>query len=325
MKTRQNKQNVLIFCFFSILFAGLIGVEGYRKGVKYGKEGRIPIHPIHKNFSFSTTLPNGLTYVGNGGSNLDLIVLELGYYEPHTIQVLQESARWLSAKGHSNTYLDIGANVGLHTLAMSPLVNKVIAVEPYPVVLSTLHQHISLNKLTNVEVLELGFGNKNDKLKFVAPPDKDIGIGTFSTDVYDNNPFFKNRHHKTLESSELYFDIVPGDTVLKDQAIDILKVDIEGYERYALEGLKEVLQKNKPVVVMKLNQNRDGGFISSEQLESTLPDYTFYRITDDSHSPCLSTFKFDPNYKGQTQLFGVTEAYRDLSVKLMSTKCDELN
>lgn len=324
MKALQNKNPLLILCIFSLLFAGIIGMEGYRKGVKDGKEGRIPIHPVHKNFNFTTTLPNGLTYIGNGGSNLDLIVLELGYYEPQTIQVLQESARWLSSQGHSNTYLDIGANVGLHILAMAPLVNKAIAVEPYPVVLSTLHQHMAVNKLTNVEVLEVGFSNKKDKLKFVAPPDKDIGIGTFSTDVYDNNPLFRNRHHKTLETSEMYFDVVPGDTVLKDQPVDILKVDIEGYERFALEGLKEVLQKNKPVVVMELNQNNDGGFVSRDQLESTLPGYTFYKITSDSKEPCISSFTFNPDFKGQTQIFAVTASNGDLATRLMSTRCNEL-
>jgi FkbM family methyltransferase len=317
-------QTTLIICFFTVLFAGLIGIEGYQAGVKKGKKGRIPIHPIHKNFHFTTTLPNGLTYIGNGGSNLDLIVLELGYYEPHTIQVLQESARWLASLGHSNTYLDVGANVGLHILAMAPLVNKAIAVEPYPVVLTTLQQHIALNRLTNVEVLEVGFSNKKDKLKFVAPPDKDIGIGTFSKDVYENNPFFRDHHHKTLATSEMYFDVVQGDSLLKDQPVDILKVDIEGYERFALEGLKEVLHKNKPVVVMELNQNSDGGFVTNDQLESTLPGYKFYKITDDSDSPCLSPFKFDPNYKGQTQLFGLTESYSDLATRLLSSKCDEL-
>lgn len=312
------------YLLFSVLFAGLIGMEGYRAGVKEGKKGRIPIHPIHRNFHFTTTLPNGLTYIGNGGSNLDLIVLELGYYEPHTIQVLQESARWLASRGYSNTHLDIGANVGLHILAMAPLVNTAIAVEPYQVVLSTFHEHIALKKLTNVEVLEVGFSNKKDRLKFVAPPDKDIGIGTFSKDVYDNNPLFRARHHKTLETSEMYFDVVPGDTLLKDQPVDILKVDIEGYERFALEGLKEVLSRNKPVVVMELNQNSDGGFVSNEQLKSTLPGYSFYKITDDSNTPCLSPFSFNPDFKGQTQLLGVTESYSDLATRLLSIKCDEL-
>ena len=196
----------LLFVFILVITISLLGFEGYRQGYKARSNHSIVIGDEHKHFQFTTHLPNGMIYKGEGNSGLDQLVLQDGYYEPETIEVLHRIVKFIRANfkdNHDVTFLDIGANVGNHTMAMATEVDHVISVEPYPPILKRLHDHIQSNNLANVEVLEVGFGKSADKLKFAAPPDSDIGIGTFSSDVFDNQRRFHTYHAATYKNSEL--------------------------------------------------------------------------------------------------------------------------
>jgi FkbM family methyltransferase len=253
------------------------------------------VNPIHRRFKFSTRLPNGLTFLGRAGSNIDDTVLRDGYYEPEVVKALQLITKHLkSSPSQDNAgqdreivFLDVGANIGAYTLAMATEVDRIIAVEPYQPALDRLYAHIKENDLNNVEVLEIGFGNKKDKLQFQPPPDYYIGMGTFSIERSKNHRGAQNPAIK--KNRRLLLPVERGDDLLTEVDVDIVKIDVEGYERYVLEGLNNTLTRSRPTIMIEINHGGNGVFATEEQLRDVLPEhYALFFFNYYPNKACLA-------------------------------------
>ena len=324
----MSKKKLLLF--LSLLLAVLVGLlafrEGYHRGLSQCSQCHVNLHPHHFGAEFLTTFPNGVKFIGQFSAIMERELLRDGYYEPGTVAVLQKSAQYLKGKMSSATYVDIGANVGMSLLPVAPLVDKVIAVEPYPPVLIRLKKNVEINNFDHVAIVEKGLGNSRGRVKFALPPDWHSGVGSFSKDVFDHNSYLRDLHHESLEKSETYFDIVPGDELLDGQSVELLKIDVEGYERYVLEGMQKLLKTSRPIVIMELNRNADGGFTTEAELKNLFPaGSSFYQIGDPQSSACLSSFVFQENDFRQVQLFIVSSDHKELADNLMSQNCDSLS
>ncbi len=221
----------------------------------------------------------GLKYSGTSGSFVDNSVLFYGAYEKPEINFLIDLVKNLDS--NNVIFLDIGANSGLHSLALSNLVKEVHAIEPYPPILEKLKYNISQNHLNNIFVHAVGFGQESGSLPFFSPPSINTAIGTFSKDFADN---WNSKSKVTESSKEISLPIVNGDEYLTNKSIskiDIIKLDIEGYEKFALLGLKKIINNNRPIIVMELNMNNKEGFQDIEELFSILPkDYSGFEFNN---------------------------------------------
>ena len=66
--------------------------------------------------------------------------------------------------------------------------------------------------------------------------------------------------------------------------IDLIKIDIEGYEKPALSGLKRTIERDRPTVLIELNVTNDEGIKTKEDLTSLFPsDYTYLELLHKSH------------------------------------------
>ena len=86
----------------------------------------------------------------------------------------------------------------------------------------------------------MGLGNKNGELPFFEPPESNLGAGSF---IQREGPESKNNT----------MPLVVGDEWLHKKGIskvDIIKCDIEGYEKTAFLGLKQTLARNRLIIVM---------------------------------------------------------------------------
>jgi FkbM family methyltransferase len=262
-----------------LLLMAIVSFESFKVGYKTRRNESLLVNPIHRRFKFSTNLPNGLTFLGHAGSNIDDTILRDGYYEPEVVRTLQLIAKHLktlpskSSSGQENeiVFLDVGANIGAYTLAMATEVDRLIAVEPYQPVLDRLYAHIKENDLNNVEVLEVGFGDRKERQQFLPPPNYYIGMGTFSIEKSRNHRGAQNPSKKKNRS--LLLPVERGDDLLKGVAVDIIKLDVEGYERFVLEGLNNTLARSRPTIMLELKHNGNGVFVSEEQLRDVLPEH----------------------------------------------------
>jgi FkbM family methyltransferase len=130
---------------------------------------------------------------------------------------------------------DVGANVGYYSLLSSILTGangKVFSFEPVPRNIYFLKKHIALNKLDNVTVIDKAVSDKITKLKFSLSSNPSMGHisddGEIEVETINLDEF--NRQGNLLP--------------------DLIKMDIEGAEYYALSGAKELLKEKKPIIFL---------------------------------------------------------------------------
>jgi FkbM family methyltransferase len=135
---------------------------------------------------------------------------------------------------------DIGANVGYFSLLASVLVGekgKVFAFEPLPRNIEFLKKHISLNKLTNIEVIEAAVSSQSGEAFF------DLGASTAMGHLSDSG--------KLQVQMVCLDDLVSAGEVT---APDYIKLDVEGAEYDALRGAEAVIDKFHPVLFLDTHQ-----------------------------------------------------------------------
>ncbi len=167
--------------------------------------------------------------------------LMLGAYEPFFAH------EWRKAITPNMTIVDIGANIGYYTIIASAHVKegRVIAYEPEPVNVSFLKQSIAFNNCTNITLIESGLGDTDE-----------------SRDLYLDSD---NKGKHTLLPGEQKGAVkirIPLTTLdhsldtLGITRVDLIKMDIEGWEVKALRGMRETLRRDHPILFFEYAPNR---------------------------------------------------------------------
>lgn len=143
---------------------------------------------------------------------------------PHLFSLIKEN----------DIVIDAGANIGVFSVIASKLVGEkgvVISVEPDPQNIEILKKNIDLNKLNNVIIIQKALYSESDKLLYFHQE------GTSSKILEENNP---NNYNTIVKSITL-------DDIMKELNLKptILKMDIEGAEKYALQGMRETMKSIK--------------------------------------------------------------------------------
>lgn len=134
--------------------------------------------------------------------------------------------------------LDIGANIGNHSLFFSNRFSKVIAFEPVPSNCWIVKSNLYLNNKKNLILIEKGLSSKNIKMAVDA-----------------TNP--KNTNNVVSEitealGSQTVIDVVIGDEEVRKLALDkkivLIKIDVEGHEPDVVEGLRETIKSDMPTI-----------------------------------------------------------------------------
>jgi FkbM family methyltransferase len=183
---------------------------------------------------------------------------------PHCeLALLDHMANRIRAvRGHVN-FFDVGANVGHHTLFMADRADHVFAFEPLPRLQGLIADKIALNGLTNVQILPIGLGNQSGWFDYYPGIGANSGIGTFTT---PNSADFGASVKLTVER---------GDDVIKKMGlprVDLIKIDVEGFERRVLEGLSRTIQRDRPAILMELSGHSRNEFGDVSQLLNCLYD-----------------------------------------------------
>ncbi|MFZ4409597.1 MAG: FkbM family methyltransferase [Paracraurococcus sp.] len=143
--------------------------------------------------------------------------------------------------------LDVGANIGLSALALVPLLpqGRILAVEPAPATAAALRRTLALNGLADrvaVEPVALG----------AVPGEAEFHAADHSAGAHLLDP-------GTLGGAALPRVRVPVETVdaLVDRhgfgRLDLIKIDVEGFETEVLDGAAATLARFRPVVLAEFN------------------------------------------------------------------------
>jgi FkbM family methyltransferase len=227
---------------------------------RLAKRRMAPDHPFSQDFF-------GLQYQGNLNNNIDFQIHFYGAFEKPLLFFLRDA---LAALGKpQSVFVDVGANIGQHSLFMSRFAAQVHSFEPFAKVRDRLLLQIAHNRLENIRVHALGLSNENARMPFFAPTGSNEGIGSFDASTTSKG---------NVAIGEL--ELVKGDDYLEREGIDridILKMDVEGFEKLALQGLRETLLTTRPLLVCEVTYGKPLSFASLEEFESHLPpDYRLF-------------------------------------------------
>ena len=174
-----------------------------------------------------------------------------GVYELKELNALKQNyARILADK----SVIDIGANVGNHSIFFSKFSKNVYAFEPNEIIFQLLR--INTRNHKNIEIFNFGCSDIKQKLK-AEIDQKNWGSGRVSdsNDYSDNNYSISNFHLCPLDHLDEF----------KNLEIGLIKIDVEGHELPAMKGMTEILKKNKPVIVFEQNDGITHG--TSKEIE----------------------------------------------------------
>jgi FkbM family methyltransferase len=152
--------------------------------------------------------------------------------------------------GAGDVAVDIGANIGFLTVLAAMLVGPsghVVAFEPDPENLARLRANLAHNECQNVTVIEKAVTNQVGDIEFFINSDDSGGNALWDPAQYPGNvKCVANPIRLT----------VPGTTLdaewerLRLPAPKVIKIDTEGAEQRVLEGMRDLLSRQKPRFVV---------------------------------------------------------------------------
>jgi FkbM family methyltransferase len=142
---------------------------------------------------------------------------------------------YINETKRNNTYLDIGVNIGTHSIVYSKTFNKVLAFEPDKYNYNQSKENLMINKITNVDLCNKALGSVHSFVKTVQH--NNHSRGCINTVVTNNEA---DTEQITLDSLNL-------------NDIDFIKIDVEGNEFDVIKGATKTIQRNKPIIEFEYN------------------------------------------------------------------------
>jgi FkbM family methyltransferase len=170
-------------------------------------------------------------------SNKDQVIgRELFIKGEFDFEKMQKALELLNLKGQG-VLLDIGANIG--TVCIPLLKNnhfsKAIAIEPEPKNFSLLKKNIHQNGLdSRIAAHQLALSDREGELH----------LGLSDSNFGDHRILVDATGAKSVTVKSL-----PLDQIITDENVDLIWIDVQGYEKFVLQGARRVLSKNIPVVM----------------------------------------------------------------------------
>ena len=201
----------------------------------------------------------GFIYPGRMNRWIDWIVYYYGAYELDELELM----RALLTHRPRPVALDIGANVGHHALYLASFCAEVHAFEPYDTVSMCLDEKVRRNSLAHIHLHRVGLGERDEELEFFAPQGSNTGTGTFvaSHEPQNNRPAGRLR----LVHADAYL------ARLQLPAIDLIKIDVEGFELSVLRGLRATLARYRPIIMMELSDQARIGLPGTAEFMALIP------------------------------------------------------
>jgi FkbM family methyltransferase len=147
--------------------------------------------------------------------------------------------------GKGKVFVDVGANIGSYSIFAAGLGAEVLSIEANPQTADKLSFNVRANDLNNVTIVNSAVGSRDDTLPLWQEP-SNCGFATFVKDLTTGE--------WAGDWSPTFMKVRPLTGIVDDEAldrIDVLKVDVEGFEdRVVLPFLRHADKGLWPRVIL---------------------------------------------------------------------------
>jgi FkbM family methyltransferase len=216
--------------------------------IRVPKARRLPwffYSPASRNARVHThaRLRNGQTFALDTRSFLEWVLWVYGEYEPDTQAIIRRYLR------PGDVAIDVGANIGIHTMPMSEAVGPqgvVLAVEPLPSVSERLERNLALNHATNVRVIAQAASDREGSALLYPPGADAANWGQASL----------ARLSHLDPDAPIEVPLVTLDALVRAQGLDrvrLIKIDVEGHDREVMAGAIALIDRYHPVLIFEFS------------------------------------------------------------------------
>jgi FkbM family methyltransferase len=194
------------------------------------------------------------------------------YYEKNVTYWLEK----ILVGTRNKVFYDVGANYGYYCLKLAGNASHIYAFEPAFRTHDVLVKNIQRNNLTNITVYRLGLSDKKSSMEMNL-------YGTSGK----NSLFLRHSKVDPLVGQEV-IELVTLDSLIQDERLnppDLMKIDVEGSELYALKGARKTIKKYQPVLLIEYLEAsfKDAGYSRSDlSIELMTNNYAIYGISNDT-------------------------------------------
>jgi FkbM family methyltransferase len=245
------REHYYYFCeslkYFTVLFQMKTNYFEYLKAVIKYKQKRVVIFPAAKiNLASAKfiTRPN----------SMDIAHLS-NFYERRTTKLL--------LKLNPLTFIDIGTHIGRFSIILAKKGSNVLSIEASKENFRQLEKNISLNKLEKkITPLNIGCSNnKGIKNLFFVPHNEGL------TSLKNKKGAIK----ELIKTDRL--DNICKKVRFPPKKINLIKIDVEGFELNVLKGAEKILKEGSPILVIEITEKEQ-----EQEIKKFLEKFNFYCI-----------------------------------------------
>lgn len=190
------------------------------------KEGASITVPYNKDWKISFIVKKG------NESTISEVILEgvRNLPEYHLVQKIKNNEL-----GKDIVLVDVGGNIGSFFSQFYDISMRIIVFEPIPDLASTISRSIAGNNDSKVLLHTLAIGDKPGMIYMADSNNASVNLNS-------------------VIETDLHIEVSTLDIMLScEPVIDFIKIDVEGYEWFVINGAREIIAKCKPLILLELH------------------------------------------------------------------------
>ena len=161
--------------------------------------------------------------------------------------------------------VDVGVYRGVYTYKLSKEFKHVHAFEPNPLIYPFLEKNLT-KIVKNMTLKNLALSDSNGDVNLRIPSRSKSIFKTNYEEIYKLGCATIHEGNKIDNKNNFKVKKIKLDDLLEDKNISFVKIDVEGHEREVITGSKKIIKKNKPVLLVEIEE-RHNNFPTLETIE----------------------------------------------------------
>jgi FkbM family methyltransferase len=186
-----------------------------------------------------------------------------------------------------STVIDIGANIGTVALRAAKTCQRghVYAFEPDPAHIKSLRANHQLNQFSNITIIPKGLGSKPGQALLSKLEQRNAGMNRILP--AEQAAQYDSTHINVATLDDEMSSISPT-------RIDLIKIDVEGYEFHVLMGAQKTIARYRPILVIEvIDANLQVHLLSSTDVIDLLQNWDYEIMDLKTHQPIVAGAKIE--------------------------------